>query len=215
MRRAYEWLTWAALLLAGCGQDSGGTTSGEDSSGAAETTATGEAPTSGGSSGDAMTTGGTGAATTGDDPFARDPVCSSDEYWTKGNQESPLMHPGMACLTCHKAMEPEVATRFPIVGTVYPTGHEPDDCLGVDGPAEAVFVEVTTADMKVIQLPVNSSGNFRHDVLSDGAIEFPITARVVQGDRERRMSTPQATGDCNHCHTQAGEQGAPGRIVAP
>lgn len=214
MKRTYELLIWTGLLLAACGQDGGGTTSGEASSGAAETTATGEAPTS--SASDAMTTGETGTATTGGDPFAHEPVCSSDEYWTKGNHESPLMHPGLACLTCHKAMEPEVATRFPIVGTIYPTGHEPDDCLGVDGPVEAVVVEVTTADKRVIQLPVNSSGNFHYDTVSDGgAVKFPITARVMQGDRERKMSSPQATGDCNSCHSQAGEQGAPGRIVAP
>lgn len=201
MRRITQLLTWT-ILLTGCGQDGGGTTSEDASSGTTEATA----PTSAGTSSDAMTTG---------DPFAHEPVCSSDAYWTKGNLESPLMHPGMACLTCHKAMEPEVANRFPIVGTIYPTGHEPDDCLGVDGPVEAVFVEVTTADKRVIQLPVNSSGNFRYDVTDGGAVKFPITARVMQGDRERKMASPQATGDCNSCHSQAGEQGAPGRIVAP
>lgn len=212
MRRITQLLTWTILLLTGCGQDGGGTTSEDASSGTTEATA----PTSAGTSSDAMTTGETGTATTGGDPFTHDPVCSSDEYWTKGNLESPLMHPGMACLTCHKAMEPDVATRFPIVGTIYPTGHEPDDCLGVDGPVEAVVVEVTTADMRVIQLPVNSSGNFRYDIVTDGgAVKFPITARVMQGDRERKMASPQATGDCNSCHSQAGEQGAPGRIVAP
>jgi hypothetical protein len=126
------------------------------------------------------------------------------------------MHPGMACQTCHAAMEPPVASRFPIVGTVYATGHEPDDCLGVDGSVEPIFVEVTTADARVVKLPVNSSGNFLYDIFEDGgALMFPITARVVQGDKERKMFGPQATGDCNSCHTQTGSAGAPGRIVAP
>ena len=68
----------------------------------------------------------------------------------------------------------------------------------------------------MLKLPVNSSGNFMYDaLLQGGAITFPITAKVVQGDRERVMLTPQMSGDCNSCHTQAGTMAAPGRIVAP
>ncbi|KYF87568.1 hypothetical protein BE20_25690 [Sorangium cellulosum] len=190
-------------------------TGGEDpTSGTGSTGGSGDATGSGGAggSGDASGSGGTG----GDDPFAHAPVCSSDEHWTMGDHESPLMHPGMACRTCHSMKEPRVATRLPIVGTVYPTGHEPDDCLGVDGEAEAVVVEITTADARVIQLPVNASGNFLFDTVRDRTpITFPITARVVKGGKERKMLTAQMSGDCNSCHSQNGAEGAPGRIVAP
>lgn len=214
-------LGFTATLLAGCGQD-GGTTS-ESSRGTGGSTTSGEAPTTSGAAAES-TSGATGGAgtgessggSTGEDPFAVEPVCSSDEYWTMGNHESPYMHPGMACQTCHATMEPILADRFPIAGTVYPTGHEPDDCLGFDGVAMPTYVEVTTADMRVIQLPVNSSGNFHYDVLADGGlVMFPISARVVRGDQVREMIAPQTTGDCNSCHTQDGAQNAPGRILAP
>ncbi|WP_437763015.1 hypothetical protein WMF27_43160 [Sorangium sp. So ce281] len=188
--------------------------SGSSTSGSGDATGSGGAGGSGGS-GAASGSGGTGG-TGGDDPFAHAPVCSSDEHWTMGDHESPLMHPGMACRTCHSMKEPRVATRLPIVGTVFPTGHEPDDCLGVDGEAEDVVVEITTADARVIQLPVNASGNFLFDTARDRTpIKFPITARVVKGDKERKMLTAQMSGDCNSCHSQNGAEGAPGRIVAP
>lgn len=136
--------------------------------------------------------------------------------WTQGNRESPRMNPGLACLDCHKGSgEPEVAERFAIAGTVFPTGHEPDLCDGIDGTARSVIVEVTTADMKVLQLPVNAAGNFMYDASESGPILFPIHARVLEGDRVRAMASPQSTGDCNACHTQSGTLGAPGRIVEP
>lgn len=212
-------ILFVATLTLGpaCGQsDTGG--SDTDATGSTGTSATtSAAPTTSNGDTDATTGGATtGGATTGDDPFSHEPVCSSDKYWTKGDQESPLMHPGVACLACHKTQEPEIAGRLAIAGTVYPTGHEPDDCYGVDDADAPIVVEITTADDRVIQLPVGSSGNFLYDLEEQGdAIAFPITARVLQGDRVRAMVSPQATGDCNSCHTQDGTAGAPGRIVAP
>lgn len=204
-------------LFLGCG-DAGGSGSDGASSGA-QTSSSGETPTTTDASSGSSGASGSGDSSSGggEDPLLADPVCSSGKMWTQGNTESPYMHPGMACLTCHKQMEPSVANRFLVVGTVFPTGHEPDDCLGLDGPAEeATYVEVTTADATVLKLPVNSSGNFMYDaLLQGGAITFPITAKVVKGDRERVMLTPQMSGDCNSCHTQAGTMAAPGRIVAP
>jgi len=202
-----------ALALA-CGQsDTGGPDSDASSSTGASAPTTGApAPTTSGGDTVAMT----GGATTGGDPLSHEPVCSSDVYWTMGNHESPLMHPGVACLACHKTQEPEIANRLAIAGTVYPTGHEPDDCYGADDADEPIFVEITTADDRVIQLPVGPSGNFLYDLEEQGgAIVFPIEARVLQGGRVRAMASPQATGDCNSCHTQDGASGAPGRIVAP
>lgn len=196
-RRAIAVLT----LFFGCGDAGGG---GGDSSG-------------GESSGGAPTSTGDSDSGSGGDPFAVDPVCSSAKMWTKGDLESPLMHPGLACQTCHAGVEPAVADRYTVLGTVYPTGHEPDDCLGIDGVAGVkTHVEITTADARVVTLPVNSAGNFVYDVEEmGGALMFPITAKVVAGDKERVMATPQATGDCNSCHTAQGANGAPGRIVEP
>ncbi|WP_437589403.1 hypothetical protein [Sorangium sp. So ce1000] len=200
-----------------------GTGNEDPTSGSSSTGGSGDATGSGGSGG-ADSAGGSGGSggsgvtsgAGGDDPFAQPPVCTSDQHWTKGDEESPHMHPGMACRTCHSMKEPRVATRLPIVGTVYPTGHEPDNCLGVDGDAEKVFVEITTADARVIQLQVNSSGNFLFDTFQDRTpVKFPITARVVKGDKERKMLSPQMHGDCNSCHSQNGSEAAPGRIVAP
>ncbi|WP_437841556.1 hypothetical protein [Sorangium sp. So ce1153] len=63
---------------------------------------------------------------------------------------------------------------------------------------------------------LNASGNFLFDTFQDRTpINFPITARVVKGDKERKMLTAQMSGDCNSCHSQSGAEGAPGRIVAP
>lgn len=203
----------AAALLGGCGDSGGGDTDGGGTS---------DAPgSSSAASTDAAAT--TGAATTRDgsssgpsDPFDHEPVCSSGKMWTQGNHESPRMNPGLACLDCHEGSgEPEVAERFAIAGTVFPTGHEPDLCDGIDGAARSVIVEVTTADMKVLQLPVNAAGNFMYDASESGPIVFPIRARVLEGDRVRAMASPQSTGDCNACHTQSGTLGAPGRIVEP
>jgi hypothetical protein len=48
-----------------------------------------------------------------------------------------------------------------------------------------------------------------------GTIKLPYHAKVRQGGRERAMNAPQMVGDCNSCHTQTGQNGAPGRIVVP
>jgi hypothetical protein len=220
MMRPWLVLGLVSSLAAACGDSGTGTDSAsstDGSSGGGSEGSSGSAPTTSGGGTAGTTSGGSDSATSGGgDPFGADPVCSRDEFWTKGNLESPLMHPGMACLTCHSSLEPEVAAEFPIAGTVYPTGHEPDDCFGLNGGSEPTFVEITMADARVVKLPVNSSGNFLYDVSENGgAVMFPITARVLQGDQERKMFTPQSSGDCNSCHTQTGANGAPGRIVTP
>lgn len=131
-------------------------------------------------------------------------VCSSGTTWTGGNRESPLMHPGVACINCHASGE---GPRFRIAGTVYPTGHEPDDCNG----ATAASVEVTDATGKVTSLPVNPAGNF----YTQAAIAFPIHVAVVANGARRAMAGAPPTGDCNTCHTQDGANQAPGRIALP
>jgi mono/diheme cytochrome c family protein len=128
-----------------------------------------------------------------------------DEYEVEGD---PRMHPGRACITCHRTYD---GPSFAIGGTVYPTAHEPDDC---ESPSTAgAQVIITDAAGRELVLEVNEAGNFRSR--ESDAIVMPIRAKVVFEGRERVMFGERMTGDCNSCHTQNGENGAPGRILAP
>jgi mono/diheme cytochrome c family protein len=138
-------------------------------------------------------------------PFDGPSVCTSGKTWTGGNSESPLMHPGVACVACHARSEE--GPRFGIAGTVYPSGHEPNDCYG----ATSAAVEVTDANHKVFTLPVNASGNF----MTSSLIAFPIQVAVVANGKRRSMTASPPNGDCNSCHTQNGADDAPGRIALP
>lgn len=120
--------------------------------------------------------------------------------------EGALMRPGEACIGCH-AQQGGEAPVFSIAGTVYPAPHENSDCTGVSG----IQVVVTDANGQVLTLTTNSSGNF----FSIAAVAMPFQAKVVRGTNERAMGVTQSTGDCNSCHTPAGANGAPGRILAP
>ena len=118
------------------------------------------------------------------------------------------MNPGMACITCHKSSDE--APIFSIAGTVYPTGHEPDRCNSTVGTAGARIV-IIGADGQMVTLMPNVAGNFT----SSTAIKTPFQAKVTFQGRERLMLTPQTSGDCNSCHSQAGSKLAPGRITVP
>lgn len=158
----------------------------------------------------------------GMDPFGGASVCTSGKTWTFGEDVSdPMrlqMYPGQACQTCHaQQMPPDVPPVFLVAGTVYPTGHEPNNCYGVDGSATPdLIVRVTDNQMRVYDLPVNASGNFL--LLPEVPFEYPYSATVISSKGERPMTEKQSSGDCNACHT--GEGGgmyskAPGRIVIP
>ncbi len=69
---------------------------------------------------------------------------------------------------------------------------------------------MTDARGTVIPAIVNEVGNFYGADFSS-----PYRARVLYQGRERRMISSQTNPDCNSCHTQAGTNGAPGRIVLP
>lgn len=140
------------------------------------------------------------------DPLFADPTCTSDQHWSGG--ENDRMRPGEACVSCHSRQGE--GPRYSIAGTLYPTGHEPDDCNGVTTDSGAVVV-ITDANGMEFQLSVNSAGNFS----SGQNIATPYTAKVVTASGERQMFTPQTNGDCNTCHTADGVMGAPGRIVLP
>jgi hypothetical protein len=136
------------------------------------------------------------------------PTCTSGV--TAIGQEGPNMRPGEACIACHSRGEGPTSGVF---GTVYPTAHEPDDCVG-SGSAGAV-VKVVDAAGTAQSFTVNGVGNFSGGGNSGSWPVFPITATVNFQGRTRTMSTAVSSGDCNSCHTQNGANGAPGRIKLP
>ena len=135
------------------------------------------------------------------------PICTSNVRWTGGNEESPRMNPGRACIQCHTNDE---GPRFSVAGTLYPTAHEPDLCNGVDG-VDGATVVITGADGQTLTLAPNRAGNF----FTEQRIALPYEAKVVLLGRERVMTEKQTSGDCNGCHTQTGTNNAPGRIQLP
>ena len=144
------------------------------------------------------------------DPLNNPPTCTSKTTWTSGTNGSASMEPGQACISCHAKSGGEAPT-FVIAGTLYPTGHEPDNCNGVNGSTGARVV-VTGNNGTSITLTPNSAGNF----YSSTSLPPPYQAKVVNGSGvERVMSSTASTGDCNSCHTQSGASGAPGRITLP
>lgn len=135
-------------------------------------------------------------------------VCTSGTYWTKGNDGSASMHPGMACNACHQQMG---GPNLRVAGTVYSVLNEVDDCNG-KGPPPQLTVIITAADGRTYNLPVNSVGNFSLRQMNPRA---PFKARITDGTKTRAMVGSVTSGDCNSCHTTAGKNGAPGRILAP
>jgi mono/diheme cytochrome c family protein len=143
------------------------------------------------------------------DPLNASPTCTSSTTWTRGTSGSSSMEPGQGCISCHsKSGE---APKFVIAGTLFPTGHEPDNCDGVNGTSGARVV-VTGNDGTIVTLTPNSVGNF----YSTTTLPPPYQAKVVNASGvERVMSATASTGDCNSCHTQSGANGAPGRVTLP
>jgi hypothetical protein len=137
-------------------------------------------------------------------------VCTSNKTWNGGNNGSSLMQPGAACITCHTMRG---GPAYKVAGTVYPTAHEPNLCNGTNGTnAPTVSVVVTDANNVVTTIAVNSVGNFS----SRAAIVAPFHVKVTDSNgKTRAMAGSLTAGDCNSCHTLAGVNGAPGRIMAP
>lgn len=144
----------------------------------------------------------------GSNTGSTDDTCASGLVWDNGDSESPLMHPGMDCISCHSQGE---GPSLIAAGTIFPAEHEADDCFGVSG----VTVQITGADQKVTTMVSNASGNFYLNGRS-GSIAMPFTAKVIGANgAERAMITPQTSANCASCHTAAGANAAPGRILAP
>lgn len=171
----------------------------------------------------------------GADPYATDPICTSGKT-NSLNNTGPAMGPGENCMDsqCHGDQTWQLAFAF--AGTVYPTAHEPDDCVGSSG---ALSVTVTdkngkTATAKVIPQAGKSLGTagnfyfFTTDRFGTKQLEpGPMSNIVVNGPNgTRAMSQTAPSGACNECHVQNpmppspyASQGfksvAPGRIMAP
>jgi hypothetical protein len=144
-----------------------------------------------------------------DPVFSGPPTCTSGTYWTRGNSESPEMHPGLACIACHSRGE---GPDFAIAGTAYPTGHEYDDCYG--SAAQGAVVQITDRNGVTRSFTANRAGNFSGRA-SGGWPVFPIRAQITLGGETRVMSGAVNSGDCNSCHTLQGASGAPGRVALP
>jgi mono/diheme cytochrome c family protein len=139
-------------------------------------------------------------------------VCSSGVNAPPESFGTELMKPGNACIACHTKVLATGAgdpsrMQFELAGTVYKTLHEPNDCNGMAG-TKVLIVDATGT---TFTLPVNAAGNFKRYT----QFQRPYTAMVIRGNKIRKMNTPQTDGDCNGCHTERGENGAPGRIMAP
>jgi hypothetical protein len=165
-----------------------------------------------------------------DDPYGTPLVCTSGRFWTDGDEGDEEMRPGHACIACHQD-PPKDKDRgkkgeddddggddddddddiplYAIAGTVYPSAHEPNDCYGVDD--QLVYVLVTDANGTEAVLASNEAGNF----FTEAPLVPPFRVRVTRGAEARAMSKPAPHGDCNVCHTEAGSEDAPGRIMSP
>ena len=148
------------------------------------------------------------------DPFVTPSVCTSGVKSAITESEGPLMGPGWACNTCHAdsnaATGENDAPIFAFAGTVYPSAHEPKDCVA--SGALGAEIEITDANGRVFTQPVNAVGNFFDET---PAFAFPYSAKVKFEGRERSMLSRQLIGDCNSCHTEQGDLAAPGRILLP
>jgi hypothetical protein len=136
--------------------------------------------------------------------------CTSMKFWSGGNTPSPDMNPGMACMACHQV---KGGPNLSFGGTIYKTAHEPDLCYG-DGPPPTITVTVTDRTGRAVSVFATDDGNFQIPV-QNPALRAPFRAQLSDGKNTRKMNGSVTSGDCNSCHTVAGANNAPGRIMAP
>jgi hypothetical protein len=186
--------------------------SGAGSSSASGSTSGSSGASSSGASG-ASSSGSSGASSSGSSGGndASAPDGSSPLVCTSGKQGGVVPgathDPGQACLACHASVG---GPRLPFAGTVYPTLHEPDSCVGLSG----VLVKLVDANGTAVTAVTNAGGNFLGAVAA--AFKPPYTVAVVGATGTTTTATSLHTGvDCNGCHTADGAAGAAGRIIAP
>lgn len=147
-----------------------------------------------------------------EDPYEAAPTCTSGGFWPADYESGTWgMMPGRKCLECHRLNSAQ-APLLSIAGTVYPTAHEPDRCYGIPVSTGAKIIITDANGVEQPPVLVVSSGNFGAHI---PGLALPYRAKIVVGNTERVMVTPQTDGDCNACHSQAGTQGARGRIILP
>jgi mono/diheme cytochrome c family protein len=141
-------------------------------------------------------------------------TCSTSSWWQDNPGQGDSMAPGQACIQCHVANGAGGIDGPPLynyAGTVSAALHDEDDCRGVgdvlveilDGTSGATVAQTTTD---------HDSGNFALEIANPPA---SYRVRLSLDGRTREMQTVQTVGDCATCHTSAGLNNAPGRIVAP
>jgi hypothetical protein len=169
------------------------------------------------------------------DPYATDPICTSGKT-NSLNNAGPAMGPGENCMDSQCHGDTTWSKAFAFAGTVYPTAHEPDDCVGVTTGALSVTVTDKNGKKGTAKVipgsgkSIGSAGNFYlflYDRTGTKMLEpGPMTDIVVNGPNgTRAMSQTAPSGACNECHTQTGtlpdtykpgfKTTAPGRIMAP
>src|SRR4051812_20481329 len=76
---------------------------------------------------------GTSDSGAGDDPYKAAVRCTSGVTRSPNGSESSEMMPGRACNACHAEQNASSgegdAPIFAFAGSVFPTEHEPDDCV--------------------------------------------------------------------------------------
>lgn len=174
-----------------------------------------------------VNSGATMGACTSTDAGTPNVVCTSTSTWPTVLRytESNDMNPGLACRSCHigqnfKAQNPLNRTapanrRYWFAGTIFGGEHERDFCNAVSTRPGPISVEIydSTGTMRFAMTPF-ASGNFYQPGVLTAPTWLPYTVKVkVNGVVTKQMTTPQMNGDCNICHTEIGEQGAPGRVT--
>jgi mono/diheme cytochrome c family protein len=136
------------------------------------------------------------------------PTCTSGRHWTQADGEGFQMSPGGNCITCHSTKYE--SPSYMIAGTVMGALHDETDCNGV----QDVLVVIEGADKVIRTKTTNAAGNFWFDT-GEWSIALPYKAHLSGTGTPRYMTTAQTDLNCANCHTVAGANGAPGRVVAP
>jgi hypothetical protein len=135
--------------------------------------------------------------------------CTSKSTWMGGLSGSPDMTPGRPCIECH-TMTPR-SPQYTVAGTIFPGRRDADDCNGIDGLGVAVaFLRDDGSEIRA-RVQVNGVGNF----FLTAPMPAQYRVKVIAQGKESVMLTPVTNGDCNLCHTAAGELGASGRLMKP
>jgi len=159
---------------------------------------------------DAGTPAGSCGTAGGNDPFSAPHVCTSGQHWN--GRDGRDMRPGEACVACHIGNND--GPSWLVGGTVYQTGHDPNDCNGANVAAVVTVTDKNGSSQSVTVNVASSAGNFFMPTSSSWPV-FPITATVTYQGKTRSMVTQVPSGDCNSCHTENGTSNAPGRVALP